>query len=165
MNKIRAVSLMLALPLVLAAAPVKTPSKPAAKTAPVKAPAKPAAAAKAPAAKTAVAATPESDVPKTYPMQTIVFPNGVKMTEMVYSELKGFRPLTLDLYLPEGKSFPRPGLIFVHGGGWNSGDSRHAGTFGDFPGLLASLAARGMVVASINNRLSGEAHFPRRCSM
>jgi acetyl esterase/lipase len=100
------------------------------------------------------------DSPKTYPLQSIAFPNGVTMNEMVYSNLTGFRPLTLDLYLPPGKSFPRPGLVFVHGGGWNGGDSRHGGTFGDFPGLLASIAARGFVVASVNYRLSAEAHFP-----
>jgi acetyl esterase/lipase len=159
MNKIRAGLLMLALPLILAATPVKTPPKPAAQ---VKTVAKPAPAPKASVLNPASAAAKpaEADVAKTYPLQSLAFPGDVKMTEMVYSALKGFRPLTLDLYVPGAKGFPRPGLIFVHGGGWNSGDSRHAGTFGDFPGLLATLAARGYVVASINYRLSGEAHFP-----
>ena len=79
---------------------------------------------------------------------------------MVYATLKGFRPLTLDLYLPQAKSFPRPALVFVHGGAWNSGDARHNGGFSDFPALLNALAARGYVVASVNYRLSGEAPFP-----
>lgn len=103
---------------------------------------------------------PAGDAPKTYPLQTIAFPGGVTMTEMVYRSLPGFRPLTLDLYQTSEKSFPRPGLVFVHGGNWNSGDARHNGTVGDFPGLLASLAAQGYVVASVNYRLSGEARFP-----
>jgi acetyl esterase/lipase len=162
MNKIRAALLTLALPLILAAAPVKTPPKLAAQ---LKTAAKPAATAKTvpahtPAPKDAAAKPVEAETAKTYPLQTLTFPGDVKMTEIVYSEPKGFRPLTLDLYVPGTKGFPRPGLIFIHGGGWNSGDSRHAGTFGDFPGLLATLAARGYVVASINYRLSGEAHFP-----
>lgn len=161
--------LALWLPLLLAAAPVNTPPKPqAAKPAPAKptAPAAKQTPAKQTPARTVQAAPKpapapvETDAPKTYPLQSISFPGGVVMTEMVYSNLPGFRPLTLDLYLPPGKGFPRPGLVFVHGGGWNSGDSRHAGTFGDFPGQLATIAARGLVVASVNYRLSGEAVFP-----
>ena len=40
------------------------------------------------------------------------------------------------------------------------GDKRLILPFADWPGVLASLAARGYVVASINYRLSGEARFP-----
>ena len=101
-----------------------------------------------------------ADAPKTYPLQSIAFPGGVTMTQMVYRTLPGFRPLTVDVYQTNEKSFPRSGLIFVHGGNWVGGDPRHNGTFGDWPGLLASLAARGYVVASVDYRLSGEAHFP-----
>jgi acetyl esterase/lipase len=96
---------------------------------------------------------------KNYP-QAVNFPNGVSMSEIVYSTIKGFRPLTLDLYQPQGKSDPRPVLVFIHGGDWVSGDSRHDSPFGDFPGLLASIAAHGYVVASVNYRLAGDAHFP-----
>jgi acetyl esterase/lipase len=155
MTLFRAGVIALALPLLMAAAPVKTAPKPVAKTSAAKAALKSVHAEPAPAAKTQAA-----DSAKDYPLPSVAFPGGVTMTERVYSTPKGFRPLTLDLYQPSGKSYPRPGLIFVHGGGWNSGDSRHAGTFGDFPGLLASLAARGFVVASVNYRLSGEARFP-----
>lgn len=160
MMLVRAGLLALSLPLLLAAAPAKpAPKPPAAKSAPIKAPMK------APAAKSAraVKATlkpAEFETPKTYPLQSIAFPDSVSMDEVIYSAPKGFRPLTLDLYQSSTKSFPRPAVIFVHGGSWNAGDSRHTGTFGDFPGLLASLAARGFVVASVNYRLSGEAQFP-----
>jgi acetyl esterase/lipase len=88
------------------------------------------------------------------------FPNGVTMTEMTYSTLAGFRPLTLDLYQPAGQSDPRPVLVFIHGGNWVGGDSQHDSPFGDFPGQLAGIAARGYVVASVNYRLANEARFP-----
>ncbi len=153
-----------------AAAPVKTPVKaaplkPAAARPAAKPSAKPSAkpVAKIVAVKKTVPAAPveaAADAPKTYPLQTIAFPGGVTMTQMVYRSLPGFRPLTLDLYQTSEKSFPRPGLVFVHGGNWVGGDPRHNGTFGDFPGLLAGLAAKGYVVASVDYRLSGEARFP-----
>ena len=112
--------LALWLPLLLAAAPVNPPPKPqAAKPAPAKptAPAAKQTPAKQTPARTVQAAPKpapapvETDAPKTYPLQSISFPGGVAMTEMVYSNLPGFRPLTLDLYLPPGKGSPRPGLV------------------------------------------------------
>jgi acetyl esterase/lipase len=150
MHVVRTGLLILLLPLLLAAAPVKPSSKPPG----------PAKAASGPSDQPQSAAAVPGEGQKTYPPQSIAFPGGVTMTREVYSQLKGFRPLTLDLYVSNSKGSPRPGLIFVHGGDWNSGDTRHAGRFGDFPGLLAALAARGMVVASIDYRLSGEARFP-----
>jgi acetyl esterase/lipase len=158
--------LALCLPVLLAAAPGKPSSTSAGKPAPTKHAAAKTSAKPGPkisAAEKPASVSPAeetSSAPKIYPLQSIGFSGGVTMTEMVYRSLPGFRPLTLDLYQTSEKSFPRPGLIFVHGGNWNSGDARHSGTFGDFPGLLASLAARGYVVASVNYRLSGEAHFP-----
>lgn len=50
--------------------------------------------------------------------------------------------------------------MYIHGGGWMGGDSHRSGAFVDFPEVLASLSARGYVVASIEYRLSGEAIFP-----
>jgi len=168
MKFIRAGLVALALPILLGAAPAKPVSPPVVKPAPakaasVKAAPQPAAksAAKSAPAKPVAKAQPAADFSETknYP-QTVNFPNGVTMTEMTYSTLQGFRPLTLDLYQPQGKSDPRPVLIFIHGGNWVGGDSRHDSPFGDFPGLLASIAARGYVVASVNYRLADEARFP-----
>ena len=84
------------------------------------------------------------------------------LRDLAYATVPGFRTMTLDLYQPKRapKDYPKPLLIFVHGGGWNSGDARQGGGFSDFPGVLAALAAKGYVVASVNYRLSGEAHFP-----
>jgi acetyl esterase/lipase len=93
----------------------------------------------------------------------LAYPGGVTATrDVIYAEPDGFRPLRLDLYRPglPANDSPRPALIFVHGGLWRSGDNRHGGGFDDFPSVLASLAAKGFVVASIDYRLSGEARFP-----
>jgi len=100
-----------------------------------------------------------------YPTPQVVFPNDVEgLPGVVYSQPIGYRPLTLDLYLPaETVDRPPDGfplVVFIHGGGWLGGDARRSGAFADFPDVLASLAARGYVVASIEYRLSGEATFP-----
>jgi acetyl esterase/lipase len=95
--------------------------------------------------------------------RAIVFPGGVMVTpDLIYGQIDGFRPLTLDLYQipPKPKETPRPAILFVHGGLWTKGDARHASGFDDLPGMLASLAAKDYVVASVNYRLAGEAHFP-----
>ena len=100
-----------------------------------------------------------------YPPRQVKFPNGVKgLPGLMYWQPIGYRPLTLDVYLPPaGLSRPAAGfplIVHIHGGAWMMGDSHFGGPFVDFPGVLASLAARGYVVASIDYRLSGEAAFP-----
>jgi acetyl esterase/lipase len=96
-----------------------------------------------------------------YAPQRIAFADGVSgQFDIPYATLAGFRPLTLDLYTPRASAMPLPMVLFIHGGGWNSGDSKHALPFTDFPRALAGLAARGYVVASMNYRLSQEARFP-----
>jgi acetyl esterase/lipase len=100
-----------------------------------------------------------------YPTSEVTFPNGVKgKPALVYWEPIGYRPLALDLYLPpETATAPKNGfplVVYIHGGGWLAGGRHQSGPFVDFPGVLASLAARGYVVASIDYRLSGEAAFP-----
>jgi acetyl esterase/lipase len=106
-----------------------------------------------------VAATPMLGDP--YPLRQASFAGGVvSRPDVVYSTLPGFRPLRLDLYLPGGKAVERPLVVYIHGGGWQSGHTRHSGAFADWPSVLASLARKGYVVASIEYRLSGEARFP-----
>jgi len=95
--------------------------------------------------------------------QIVAFPGGIVMhRDLVYAAMDGFRPLALDLYEAPSKpkALPRPLILFVHGGDWATGDARHLTGFTDFPSTLAALAAKGYVVASVNYRLSGEAHFP-----
>jgi len=111
---------------------------------------------------------PQIDIsPKTqrndvFPRPPVPFAAGVTARpDVEYSNLMGYRPLLLDLYQPR----PKPGathplVIWIHGGGWSRGDSRGNGAITDFPAVLAGLAARGYVVASVNYRLSSEAKFP-----
>ena len=97
-----------------------------------------------------------------YPQRHVNFPGGiVGIPDLVYATLPGFRPLHLDLYRPADKAAStHPFVIYVHGGGWMSGHTRQSGAFANWPDVLASLAARGYVVASVEYRLTGEARFP-----
>lgn len=66
----------------------------------------------------------------------------------------GNQSLKLDLYLPEGQG-PFPVIIWIHGGGWTSGDKD---LDADDPQVRQT--TRGYAVASIDYRLSQQAHFP-----
>ena len=108
---------------------------------------------------------PPAPVPPPQPLsfgpQRISYPGNVEATfDVVYGGLKGFRPLTLDLYQPQGSNGAMPLVVFVHGGGWNGGEWMPAPSRGFCQLQLAALAAQGYVVASVNYRLSEEAHFP-----
>jgi acetyl esterase/lipase len=63
-------------------------------------------------------------------------------------------PLLMDIFMPvHPVSKPTPGVLWLHGGGWERGAKN-----GNSGALL--LAAGGFVTASIDYRLSGEAPFP-----
>ncbi len=80
--------------------------------------------------------------------------------DIVYRAVPGFRPLALDLYVGEGTT--RAVCVFLHGGGWRVGSRRE----GPGPVVPESdrwfhrMADRGLAVASIDYRLSGEARYP-----
>jgi acetyl esterase/lipase len=96
-----------------------------------------------------------------FPKLKATFPAGVTgHPDIVYSTIGGFRPLTLDLYTPAKSAAARPLVIYIHGGGWMGGTSRNAAAYANFPAVMADLASRGYVVASVNYRLGGEAKFP-----
>ncbi len=96
-----------------------------------------------------------------YPDRVTQFPDGVTgYADVVYSTVQGFRPLVVDIYTPAKPAGPKPLVIYIHGGGWNSGHMRHAGPFSNFPQVLATFASEGFVVASLEYRLTGEAPFP-----
>jgi len=99
--------------------------------------------------------------PDRYPDRVTKFPGGVVgLANVVYSVIPGYRPMIIDLYLPPKGTAAKPLVMYIHGGGWVSGDTRHAGATEDFPKVLASLAAEGFVVASLEYRLAGEAPYP-----
>ncbi|MEZ0163437.1 alpha/beta hydrolase fold domain-containing protein [Kineococcus sp. LSe6-4] len=62
-------------------------------------------------------------------------------------------PLSLDLVRPSSAG-PVPVVVWVHGGGWFTGDRSLA------PDLTRCFAARGFAMASVDYRLSGQAPFP-----
>ena len=64
------------------------------------------------------------------------------------------RSIQLDLYLPEDQG-PFPVIIWIHGGGWTSGDKDL-----DPNDPQVRQVGRGYAVASINYRLSQQAKFP-----
>lgn len=62
--------------------------------------------------------------------------------------------LLLDLYRPAATDHPVPVVLWLHGGGWFTGDRTLA------PDLAHHVEATGCAVASIEYRLSGQALFP-----
>lgn len=72
---------------------------------------------------------------------------------MVYGRVAGVS-LELDLYRPIAASAPRPGIVFVHGGGW------HAGQRQQFAWHAEQCAQRGYVCLSVSYRLTGVAPYP-----
>lgn len=81
--------------------------------------------------------------------------------DLSYAEIEG-HPLMLDLYLPAASAAPTPLVVWIHGGGW-SGGSRYPP-----PAFALQLVSRGVAVASVSYRLSGQSgqwgtasvHFP-----
>jgi len=107
----------------------------------------------------AVAAAPVLE--DRYPRAKVSFGSDVESyPDLIYTTPLGFRPLRLDLYRQLAPAGPRPLVIYIHGGGWRSGHTRHSGAFANWPDVLASLARKGYVVASVEYRLSSEAKFP-----
>lgn len=77
--------------------------------------------------------------------------DGAKVIRDIAYVSNGHERQKLDLYLTprDGK---RPVVVWIHGGGWESGDKRNPKTLG--------AAWRGTHVASVNYRLSTHAPFP-----
>jgi acetyl esterase/lipase len=103
----------------------------------------------------ATIARASSPAPSTRPVGVVVrpwMPKGFHAVRDMPYVLHGRRSQMLDVYVPDVPSLPRPVMVWIHGGGWYSGDKSAA------PGL--GLLPRGYVVVSINYRLSSEALFP-----
>ena len=100
--------------------------------------------------------------------------------DVAYAELRGFRPLLLDLYVPAAPLGPSavtaaaapvteasagtpdllPLVVWIHGGGFHSGDRRNLPETYPHNSVFDRLVAAGVAVATIDYRLSGEATFP-----
>ena len=96
-----------------------------------------------------------------YPVHATRWPGGVtSLADVTYSVLPGYRPLIVDIYMPPKPGGPKPLILYIHGGGWVAGHTRHSGALANFPAALAKLASEGFVVASLEYRLAAEAPFP-----
>jgi acetyl esterase/lipase len=96
-----------------------------------------------------------------YPDRATRWADGVTgLADVVYSTVPGFRPAVIDIYMPKKSAVPKPLILYIHGGGWVGGHTRHSGALANFPAVLAKLANEGFIVASLEYRLSGEAPFP-----
>lgn len=87
---------------------------------------------------------------------TATIPEGVELiTDIRYRD--GNDKWKVDLAMPKDPdSQPRPALVFVHGGGWRSGDK----SGGQWRNLPLEYASKGYVCISVNYRLTDEAVFP-----
>ncbi len=95
-----------------------------------------------------------------FPNPPVAFAHGVNgYRDVVYQQLEGYIPQVVDIYVPATKG-PHPLVLYIHGGGWIGGHTRQSGALANFPAVLASLAAEGFTVASLEYRLSAEAKFP-----
>lgn len=81
-------------------------------------------------------------------------PSGVEQIRDVVYGQGGDRELRGDLFVPSDYGSGRPGIVFVHGGGWRGGARTQ------FRRQAAHLATLGCVGLCIEYRLSGEAPFP-----
>jgi hypothetical protein len=88
-------------------------------------------------------------LPSTRPSRILTvqwIPKGFYVVRDISYVTGAARSRTLDLYLPDVRTTPRPLMVWIHGGGWRSGDKSAP------PGL--AMLARGYIIASINYRLS-----------
>ena len=80
---------------------------------------------------------------------------GVSVVRNVPFSRRAGRVLRMDIYRGPDRDLKRPGLVFLHGGGWCLGDKREQG----LP-LCNHLATLGWVCANANYRLSPGATYP-----
>jgi acetyl esterase/lipase len=105
------------------------------------------AAAVSPSATASVAAPTVTAATSTPPAQSATEPTlaalaGSVVSDATYCTTADGVDLKFDLYYPPQLPAPAPVIVYLHGGGWSSGDKR------DGAGLLASLAELGYLVAS-----------------
>ncbi|WP_353808535.1 alpha/beta hydrolase fold domain-containing protein [Agromyces sp. SYSU T00194] len=87
-------------------------------------------------------------------------PTGVRSWDgLTYSTIPGYRPLLLDLHVPEASARP-PVVLWIHGGAWLLGDRRLPPEVWPPGALFQRIVDAGFAVATIDYRHSLEAPFP-----
>ena len=82
---------------------------------------------------------------------------GTRYADVEYARVMGYRPLRMDLLLPATASGPVPVVVWIHGGAWLFGSRLHGAMTGP---ACRALMDRGLAVALVEYRFSGEARFP-----
>jgi acetyl esterase/lipase len=70
-----------------------------------------------------------------------------------YKNIDG-KSLQMDMYIPKNVIKPSPLLVFIHGGGWRSGDRA------DYLVYLVAFARRGYITATVSYRLLKDGPYP-----
>lgn len=80
-------------------------------------------------------------------------PGVVSQTDLIYSDTPR---LGLDIHRPVQAHGPMPTVVWIHGGGWISGDK------GMLANYLKVLAGQGMVTVSVDYTLAPDARYPEQ---
>ena len=106
---------------------------------------------------------PEAPVwvpPKHGPLPDPVRTNlGLRRYDISYSLIPGFRPLELQLFVPESDQ-PTPLIVYVHGGGYAGGTRVEGTPWFELTNYRQKALNRGFAFASIDYRLGMEESFP-----
>jgi acetyl esterase/lipase len=86
--------------------------------------------------------------------------DGVRVfSGVTYACPAGYRPLQLDVWVPDTAA-PAPLVVWVHGGGWMTGDRRYLPETLRPDQLFEAFVAAGLAVATVDYRFALEAPFP-----
>jgi acetyl esterase/lipase len=78
---------------------------------------------------------------------------------LIYAEIPGYRPLLLDLHVPDD-AVAAPVVVWIHGGGFTSGDRRYLPATMAPDSVFAALTGAGLACATVDYRLAAEAGWP-----
>ena len=84
---------------------------------------------------------------------------GLKRYDVSYSIKTGYRPLELELYVPESET-PVPVIVWVHGGGYAGGTRKEEAPWIENSRYVEKCLLNGFAIARIDYRLGKEAVFP-----
>jgi acetyl esterase/lipase len=81
---------------------------------------------------------------------------------LTYAEIPGFRPLLLDLHVPDDAvdAAGVPVVIWIHGGGFAFGDRRYLPPTLEPNSVFSALTKAGLACATVDYRLVREARWP-----
>ena len=93
------------------------------------------------------------------PIASGPLPGAHSWTGLSYALIDGYRPLVMDVHVPDGVD-AAPVVLWVHGGGWAIGDRRHTPLQWGQQRLFERLLAAGFAVATPDYRLTRESALP-----